>query len=206
MGGIDLEEVEVRLSTTTLVFEGTPAELDATGLRSVFATRVGGGDPSDSVGATGGALPVNGNGSEVETLSVQSNGSEGDSTSVPARGHELPPEVRALLDREFTPADVRDLAEAFLVTVLGWGDVRAELPRYHAYVRLVRFGARGAFAYVRRKKVYLKLPDDATVGRRYARLRAVKGKSNPRVIAPLESREQLQEALALARVAYDSAV
>lgn len=125
----------------------------------------------------------------------------------------LPAEAHVFLEEWFPSGEAREAAEAFIRGCLEFGDVRAERGRssrtssgYGRYLRLHRRGAPvGAYAYVRGNsaRVTLRLQRDAAENRQFAHARDAKGVY--RVIAPISKREHVDEALDLARLAYDRA-
>lgn len=125
----------------------------------------------------------------------------------------IPREAREALER--APAQTRELLQRFLDEVLRWGSVDAIRGRsrrtetgFLGYIRLQRRPAYlGAFAYVMpvRRKIHFRLPREAADGRRHAHPLNRQASNTTQVELILDSEAALEEALQLAREAYERA-
>ena len=125
------------------------------------------------------------------------------------------PEARlgAILEVEAPPGRSRELLESFFETVVSWGDVsivpswRSGTPSRVSYLRVHRHPrTRGAFVYVfpARLRMNFRLPANAADGSPLAVAREVKNDNAYQVSVSLSDRPSLEEAVRLARLAYEA--
>lgn len=120
--------------------------------------------------------------------------------------------LSTILEAEAPPGRSRELLGSFFETVRSWGDVsvipnwRASAPRRVAYLRVHRHPrTRGAFVYVfpARLRLNFRLEASAADGSTHAAARAVKPDNAYQVSLTLSDEGSLEEALRLARQAYE---
>lgn len=124
-----------------------------------------------------------------------------------------PRALGAILDAEAPPGRSRELLESFFDTVQSWGDVsvvpswRSGTPSRVSYLRVHRHPrTRGAFVYVfpARLRMNFRLPATAATGSDQAVARDVKEDNAYQVSVSLSDGPSLDEAVRLARQAYDA--
>ena len=145
-------------------------------------------------------------GTPAEIRDYQNRGTNGDRLA--EVDHDHPSHVQEWLE-SVRPGTARDTLESLLTEVQTWDDVYAVrgTGQGERYMRLYRrHTPAGALAYLHPTKAEFRVPADAASALRHARPRGVQSSNPHQVTLPLDSPEALDEALQLARRAYEGAV